>query len=143
MHLLRITIGRLSWSELFVDLVFGCHCASPALCLLVCIRSVITLRLRSLIASMGDSARDGRMTQGDYCIMTMILFQTWTPLMMYTSRFHSEDVLTNIMCAARPSPPPTRRRAHCHLTPSLFRCLTVAKVHWQHVLRAHNVPAHC
>jgi hypothetical protein len=73
---------------------------------------------------MGDSTRDGRMSAGDYCIMMMVMFQTWTPLMMctlklfrqncvpvlisarrYTSRFHAEDVLTNVMYAAHLPPP--------------------------------------
>ena len=54
---------------------------------------------------MGDSARDGRIGLGEYIVMTMVMFQTWTPLMMYTSRFHAEDLLTNIMCPP-PLPPP-------------------------------------
>jgi hypothetical protein len=53
---------------------------------------------------MGDSARDGRMGLGDYCAMTLAMFQAWAPLMMYTSRFHCEDLLTNIMCRDSPSP---------------------------------------
>ncbi len=68
---------------------------------------------------MGSSIEDGLITVGDYCCLMLVFFQSWLLLLQYQSRFHQDDLLTNIMCAARPSPPPTR--AHCHLTPSLFR----------------------
>jgi hypothetical protein len=54
---------------------------------------------------MGSNVKDGTLTLNNFCALIPILFMSWLYLTYYQSRFHRDDLLTNLMCACFALPP--------------------------------------